>query len=392
MRFPQVLLILPLLAAAGSAASPQPASFDVAVSQAQAEQRAAEAEAVRLQQVAAKAQNSADRVRAEQAAAAQAIEAAEARITAADARLRLTSAVVAAQSQRWAREQQPVASLLAGLAVMGQRPPLLALAERGTADELVKMRILLDTTLPVIRARSARVAAQLDQANRLQRIAAAARAELIGSRQDLVAKRAQFAALEQKTLAVAAASGSQALSAGDVALTVGESLERLQGAEASNRAAQRLAAALAADPPAPVRPVSGDSGGARAPFAYALPVAAPVIEGLASVNDSGVRARGVTFASGRGAAVSAPADGTVRFSGPFRDWDGVVIIDHGGGWMSLLVNVASELRAGDRVSGGQPLGRALGPVEVELSQSGRRVSPALISGSSQSLSKTAKGG
>ena len=84
--------------------------------------------------------------------------------------------------------------------------------------------------------------------------------------------------------------------------------------------------------------------------------------------------------------------GTIRFAGPFRDYDGVLIIDHGGGWMSLLVNVSSELKQGDKVRLGQPLGRALGPLQVELSQNGRRISPALIAGSSQNLSKNPKGG
>jgi len=90
--------------------------------------------------------------------------------------------------------------------------------------------------------------------------------------------------------------------------------------------------------------------------------------------------------------VTAPADGVVKFAGPFRDYDGVVIIDHGGGWLSLIVNVASELHPGDRIRLGEGVGRALGPLQVELSQNGRRISPALIAGSSQSLSKGPKGG
>ena len=82
----------------------------------------------------------------------------------------------------------------------------------------------------------------------------------------------------------------------------------------------------------------------------------------------------------------------VRFSGPFRSHDGIVIIDHGRGWISLIVNVASPLKPGARVSAGEPLGRALGPIEVELSQNGRHISPALIAGSSQTLSKGGEGG
>ena len=119
---------------------------------------------------------------------------------------------------------------------------------------------------------------------------------------------------------------------------------------------------------------------------------APVTEGLAAVNASGVRSRGLTLATSHGAPVIAPAAGVVRFSGPFRGYDGILIIDHGGGWMSLLVNLSSTLRPGDRIALGQPIGLALGPLEVELSQNGRRISPSLIAGSSESLSKASKGG
>jgi hypothetical protein len=59
--------------------------------------------------------------------------------------------------------------------------------------------------------------------------------------------------------------------------------------------------------------------------------------------------------------------------------------------MSLVVNLSSPLKAGDTVRRGDPVGRALGPVEVELSHNGQRFSPALIAGSSQTLSKGMKG-
>ena len=87
-----------------------------------------------------------------------------------------------------------------------------------------------------------------------------------------------------------------------------------------------------------------------------------------------------------------PADGTIAFAGPFRRHDGVVIIDHGRGWMSLLTGVRAERRKGERVRAGEPLGRALGPVSVELSTNGRPVSAALIAGSSQLLSNRRKSG
>jgi septal ring factor EnvC (AmiA/AmiB activator) len=386
------LLFVPLSLAGSAPAQPAGEPLDAALQRARAEQSAAEKETARLDRAAAQARGEADRLRAEQAAAAQAIDAAEARITASNAQLQLASAYVAAHQRRLAREQQPVSALLAGLAVMARRPPLLALADHGSTDELVKVRILLNSTLPVIRSRTSRLSGQLAEGQRLQRTALAARAGLASSRQELVAKRARFATLEQRAVQRALATGGQALSAGDTALAAGEDVERLHGAEANSQAARALARQLAAIDPAPPRPFAPEGAPARPPFAYQLPAAATVIEGLAAVNASGVRSRGLTLAAARGTPVTAPADATVRFSGPFRDYDGILILDHGDGWMSLIVNLASPLKAGDRVRLGAPLGRALGPLQVELSHNGRRISPALIAGSSQTLSKAGKGG
>ncbi|HEX6073426.1 MAG TPA: peptidoglycan DD-metalloendopeptidase family protein [Sphingomicrobium sp.] len=381
-----------LLVAASAPAQTQGEMLDAALRNARAEQSAAEAEAARLERIAAGQQDQAARLRARQEAAAKAVDAAEARITAADAELRLVSANLVTRRQRLANEQRPIASLLAGLAVMGQRPPLVAIADRESIDEFVKVRVLLDSTLPVIRRRTAALSAELREGERLRRAAGAARAELAQSRQDLVARRNRFAALERKAVQSAMASSGQALSAGDVALAAGEDIERLRGSEPGSRAAAALAAALAGEGPAPPRPVSPESAPPPAVLAYQLPSGAAVTDGLGSVNSSGVRSRGITLATRRGQPVAAPAAGVVRFSGPYRDYDGILIVDHGRGWMTLILNVSSPLRAGDRVRMGDPAGRALGPIGVELSQNGRQVSPALIAGSSQTLSKGMKGG
>ena len=380
------------LAVASSAPAQQPSPLDAEIRQARAEQAAAEAQAAKLEGIASKARDEAERIHAEQEAAAQAIEASEARITAADAQLRLVSAALIARRQQLAEEQRPIASLLAALAVMGQRPPLVAIADRASVDDLVKVRILLNSTMPVIRARTAALSSQLKESERLEHAASDAKAELVASRSDLVARRNRFAELESKAVAAANASGAKALGAGDVALAAGENVEQLQSGEAGARSAAALAAGLAEEEAAPARPGGGQPVAVTAPFAYRLPIAADVIDGLGSVNSSGVRSRGLTLATGRGMAVAAPADGTVRFSGPFRDYDGILIIDHGGGWMTLLLNIASPLKPGDRVRLGDSIGRTLGPLGVELSQNGRRFSPALIAGSSPSLSKGNKGG
>ena len=385
-------LISALLVAASGPVQAEAEPLELGARRALAEARAAEARAAELQEAAGRARDEAARLRAEQAAAAEGIAAAEARINAADANAMAIAAQLAARRARLAREQAPAAALLGALALMAERPPLLALVDRGSTQDFVRVRLLLDSTLPAIRRRTAGLRTSLEQGRRLQAAAEAAGAELARSRESLAQRRREFAALEDKALALAERRGAEALGAGDVALARGEDAERLTGEAERNRAARAFAAELARLPPPPPRPGRADSGPPSAPFAYRLPVGAPVAEGLGSVGPNGVRSRGLTLATGRGDELLVPADGTVRFSGPYRSYDGIVIIDHGGGWMSLILGVASPLEPGTRVRLGDPLGRALGRVGVELSRRGRHVSPALIAGSSGSLSNAGKDG
>src|SRR6478672_8520357 len=223
LRVGFLLLLCPLLAASAVAQSAgEP--LDQTLKAAEAEQAAAEADAAKLDRAAAGARTEADRLHAEQAAAAQAIQAAEARISAANVRLQLASAYVAAHRQQLANQQQPVSSLLAGLATMARRPPLLVLADRGGTDELVKVRLLLNATLPVIRARTGRLSAELAQGERLKQSALAARSELARSRDNLAARQQTYAALEQKAVQQALASQGQALGTSDVALGASENV------------------------------------------------------------------------------------------------------------------------------------------------------------------------
>jgi septal ring factor EnvC (AmiA/AmiB activator) len=391
LRGALILLLCPLLAAS-ALAQDAGVPLDQALKSAEAEQVSADAEAARLERAAAAARTEADRSHAEQAAAAQAIDAAEARISAANARVQLASAYVAAHQQQLAAQQQPVSSLLAGLAMMARRPPLLVLADQGGTDELVKVRLLLDSTLPVIRSRTEHLSGEIAQGQRLRQAALAAKTELARSRDNLVTRQQRFAALERRAMEQALAAGGQALGASDIAMASGENVEHLRAEQSGSQSIRAVASQLAAGDAAPFSPFAPEGGSPRPPFVYQLPAAAPVTEGLAAVDESGVQSRGITIGSYRGMEASAPADGTVKFAGPFRDYDGVLIIDHGGGWLSLIVNVASTLHPGDKVRLGEPIGRALGPLMVELSQNGRRISPALIAGSSQNLSNGPKGG
>ncbi len=223
-RSARLIIAIPLVAAIASIGPAQSTGepLETSARRALAEARAAEAQYQRLQKAAGEARDELQRLRAQQAASAEAIAAAEARISAADVGARLIAAQVAARRQRLQREQAPATALLGGLAVMAERPPLLAILDQGSTEEFVRVRLLLDSTLPIIRARTASLRAELARGRELQTAAERAKSELVASRNLLAERRRDFTALEAKALKIANERGSEALGVGDVALARGE--------------------------------------------------------------------------------------------------------------------------------------------------------------------------
>ncbi len=94
---------------------------------------------------------------------------------------------------------------------------------------------------------------------------------------------------------------------------------------------------------------------------------------------------GADVACTTGEVVEAPADGVVRFLGPVDGFGHVVIIDHGGGWATVLAPLNPSLLSvdeGTAVLAGDRLGLVGSPVEdgppylhVELRRKDKAVAP-----------------
>lgn len=391
MRTKLILLMAAgLLIGASGPVTPSTPSTDSVLAAARSDARAAADRLAKLEQAAAKAGDEAERLHRQQAVAAAAIDEAEARISTAQAEWNAARAGLALAEARLAERRAPMASLLAGLVTMGRQPPLLVLADHGGADELVRVKALLDVTQPVIEARSAALRADLAQQQALAADAAKARDAMLSGRRLLEERRAQFAALEQNAVDRQRALSGQSVVAGDAMLVSDELLATAADAAARRKAALGTAAEIARLDLAPARPTAAEGKAAVGPIPYHLPVDGPVLQGLGTVNGAGIVSRGLTIDAARGAAVLAPAGGRILFAAPYRGQDGVIIIDHGNGRSSLLLGVSADVKRGDNVAIDQPIGRALGPVSVEFRQTGVPKSPALISASSVALSNSGK--
>jgi septal ring factor EnvC (AmiA/AmiB activator) len=382
----------------GSAApAPRPVGIDLldqeraALARSLADARAAARRSRQLEQQAANATEAADRARREARALASRVQEAEADIAAAEARVKIVATLQRAQKVRLATRQQPLVRLTAALQSLARRPTLLALVQPGSIDDMVRVRAVLATTLPRVEAETALLRKDIDRSADLAAQATrAARLRRDGARK-LAERRAALARLETQSRAQSRQLASTSLLEEERALGLGERARDLDALvsdiEASGSLRERLAAldGPVLRPPRPRQSQVVENAPLKASStrpAYRLPVMGPVVAGFGEVASSGVRSRGLTIAARPGAQLIAPADGRVGFAGRYRGFGQIVIIEHVGGWTSLITGMdRTALKVGERVAQGDPIGRASDNrprITVELRRNGRPIDIAAL--------------
>lgn len=359
--------------------------------EARAQSAAAARRAARLDQAAATERDAAAKAAAQEQAQAAKVQKAEADIAAATARITLVDRLLSAQQADLAQQQGPIARLIAALATLAMRPGAVGVIQPGTLDDLVHVRAVLGSTLPLVEARTATLRMALARARKLRADQSVAVAAMDHSRADLETQRMGLARIEAEHRLKSRDLGRTALAESDRAIGMGEQARDLVDAMrvTTNAAATgRMLAAMPGPLPRPGRP--GDVDAVALPWTaasapYRLPVAGRLVTGFGEVSDTGVRSRGLSFAVPEGADVMAPAAGKVVFAGLFRTYHSVVIIDHGAGWSSLVSGLGTlRVRVGDRVAQGALIGAAAGgsapEVTVELRRRGRAVDLAPLTG------------
>lgn len=364
-----------------------------ALDQARAEGQAARSRAEQLEGDAARVTEAAERTARESAALAARIQQAEAEIAGQEAGIALIARERSALRTRLAERQQPLIRLTAALQRLSRRPPVLALLRPGSVRDTMYMRALLETMLPEVEQRTAALRSEIERGKALEQRARSAAGQLRQSETALSTRRQSLIALEtrqrlesRQATGVADREAERALALAEQARDLGTLVDDLGRAGALRAELARLPGAILR----PARPedaqvvateAAADVAGA-APAAlrgYLLPVAGRLVAGFGAETPGQPRSRGVVLAARAGAQVIAPAPGRVAFAGPYRGFGQIVIIDHAGGWTSLVTGLTQlDTRVGDSLLAGSPLGTA-GPgrpqVSVELRRQGEPVNP-----------------
>jgi septal ring factor EnvC (AmiA/AmiB activator) len=362
-----------------------------ALANALAQRQAASARAQQYEAAAARAGEAADKTARQAAALAARIQESEAGIDAARAQLAIVTQQRELLSARLAVRQKPVVRLTAALERFSRRPLALSVLRPGSVREMVYLRAMLSSTIPAVQRGTAALRGEIARGKALEEQSRRALAALQREQGQLTARRGELAALESRQRIESRAASGTADREAERALALAEQARDLDTLVGQLGHAGALRQQLALLPGPLIRPPRPEQSqveanvpaappeATRPPAGYQLPVAGRAVAGFAAPIAGGGLSQGITLAPRDGAQVVAPAAGRVAFAGPYRGYGRIVIIEHAGGWTSLVTGLARiDVRVGDDLVGGAPLGIAGAPhptITLELRRDGQPVNP-----------------
>ncbi len=270
-----------------------------------------------------------------------------------------------------AKDQAALEDLLAALMTFSaRRPPALA-AKPDDVSSAVRAAILMSDAAPALSGRAEELRNQLVEINQLESATRAQQSYLASATGALEARREEITALSTEKRRALASLDSETTAArasakrlADEAATLRELLDKLAkaappapslkpGAKPSTRPA-------ASTPPKPgAKPEARPPATATKPAAGAPlnPVVGSPLRRFGRVID-GEKQEGLTLAARPGATVIAPRDARVQYSGTFRTYGEMVILDMGGDVLVVISGMETLFpEAGQWVLAGEPIGR-----------------------------------
>jgi murein hydrolase activator len=346
-----------------------------ALRNAKARAAAAEQRSEMLRQEASSAEGSADRLLAQRAAMSAEIDTANAQIAAARARMAIIAVQQRRQRAALGTASEPLLRLNAMLQKMTQQPIALMLTQPGSRRDYIHLRATMAAIEPAIAQRTAALRRQIAAQRELRAQELVAIRSLETARKDLGTRRQALAQLENQSRDKASMLGADAALEYERAIGQGERARDLVEQIDANRDSAQTAAALAEYAlPAP----RGRGATPGTTKAYILPARGRLVAGFGELNPTGYRERGIRIAVAPSSGLVAPAAGKVTYAGRYRSYGNIVIIDHGGGWTTLITNVEElGVAANTTVAQGAVVGRSgagdAPEIMVELRRYGRTI-------------------
>lgn len=309
------------------------------------------AKEVELGRAAATLEAEAENLRKRLIAAAEKAQDHEQRLSEIDTTLMALSEEQATLGERLeTRERQRVMAVMA-LQRLALRPPGALVALGAAPTDSVRSALILRAVVPKLRDQALVLDAELQRLAEVGEAVSAARSE----------QQARVAALAAERADIERMLHDRAERRREIAAAARETSARLAKLSAEARSIQDLIVRLERERTALPRPLALAAPPIRsfeaAQGQLTMPARGNVVEHYGDATGNGMVSRGLTIETRPGAQIVAPYDGQVAFSGPFRGYGRILIIEHSGGYHSLLAGMANiDAVVGQWVLAGEPVG------------------------------------
>jgi septal ring factor EnvC (AmiA/AmiB activator) len=266
-----------------------------------------------------------------------------------------------------------ITEVLAALQRMGRKPPPAVLVQPEDILQAIRTSMLLGAVLPELRAETEALATDLSELLQLRKSIAEERETMTRDLASLADERQRLEGLmevRQKALSQAEqaleAERARASELGRQATSLRDLVARMEEEEASSpervAEAKRRAEAEGIKTKVAITPLKDPARLApEIPFADAkgllpMPVNGEVVKAFGAADGIGGTEKGISIAARPGTPVSAPSDGWIAFSGPYRTYGQVLILNAGGGYYIVLAGMDRiNVDLGQFVLAGEPV-------------------------------------
>jgi septal ring factor EnvC (AmiA/AmiB activator) len=298
----------------------------------------------------------------------------EARIEDAEARLRPLDAREQQIRGSLESRRSEIVEVLSALQRAGRRAPPALLVRPEDALKSLRTAMLLGSVVPEMRARAEKLVGDLGELVALRKAIGTERDQLAIDRDKLKDDQTRLASFTEERQKKQSAAEKDMEAEAARALTLSRQVDSLQGLIAKMEQDVKSAAKAAEIASLQGAPASLSNGKpnlgalkdagrlspaiafASAKGLFALPVNGVKIRNFGGSDGVGGVEKGISLATRAGAQVTTPCDGWVVYSGPFRSYGQLLILNAGGGYHVLIAGMERiSVSIGQFVLTGEPV-------------------------------------
>ena len=275
--------------------------------------------------------------------------------------------------------RRQLSGTLGALERLSLNPPRSLLVGPGNPIDTLRSAVLLRTALPRLASDAEALRHEIDTLERVKRDISDQSATLARTSDALAIERARLTPVMQRKTALQKQTEMESRRVADeikVLAGQAQSLRELMARLGSKRrSVSKLAASVLLARPVGIRPFPASGP-------VALPVQGRVNQRYGEGSEFGNASRGITIVTRERAQIVAPHDGKVAYAGSFRRYGQILIIEHGGGYHTVLAGMAKiDCVVGQWLLAGEPIGsmgradREETALYVELRRDGQPINP-----------------